>query len=84
MNPGLNFFEKRFAIFSYLFLTGVFRFASFYTSPDAASDAAPSYNPFDKVSSLLQQIVYLTSFFSWFPDPKVQPVRRLEILGCGC
>ncbi|CAD0227944.1 putative O-antigen polymerase [Planktothrix agardhii] len=70
MNPGLNFFEKRFAIFSYLFLTGVFRFASFYTSPDAASDAAPSYNPFDKVSSLLQQIVYLTSFFFLVSRPK--------------
>lgn len=70
MNPYLNFFEKRFAIFSLLFLTGLFRFASFYTSPDAKADAEPTYNPFDKVSSLFQQFVYLTSLFLLVSRPK--------------
>jgi len=70
MNPYLNFFEKRFVIFSLMFLTGLFRFASFFTSPDAASDAEPSYNPFDKVSSLLQQFIYLTSLFLLVSRPK--------------
>lgn len=70
MNPYLNFFEKRFAIFSFMFLTGVFRLASFFTSPDATNDAVPSYNPFDKVSSLFQQFVYLTSFFLLLARPK--------------
>ncbi|MGL5133688.1 MAG: O-antigen ligase family protein, partial [Planktothrix sp.] len=70
MNPYLNFFEKRFAIFSYLFLTGVLRFASFYTSPDATNDAVPTYNPFDKIGSLFQQFIYLTSFFLLISRPK--------------
>ncbi|WP_413260150.1 O-antigen ligase family protein [Floridanema fluviatile] len=39
------------------------RFASFYTSPDAKADAEPTYNPFDSISSLIQQFVYLTSLF---------------------
>ncbi|MGL4500790.1 MAG: O-antigen ligase family protein, partial [Planktothrix sp.] len=70
MNPYLNFFEKRFAIFSYLFLTGVLRFASFYTSPDATNDAVPTYNPFDKIGSLFQQFIYLSSFFLLLARPK--------------
>ena len=52
MNSALNFFEKRFAIFSLLFLTGLFRLASFFTSPDTKADLLPTYNPFNKVSLL--------------------------------
>lgn len=61
MNPLLNFLEKRFTIFALIFLTEVLRFASLFVSPDAKSDAVPVYNPFDSISSLFQQFIYLTT-----------------------
>lgn len=45
-------------MFSLIFLTGLLRFASFYVSPDAKADAVETYNPFDPLSSLLQQGIY--------------------------
>lgn len=62
MNPYLNFFEKRFTIFALIFLTEILRFASLFVDPDPKADAAPRYNPFDSVSSLLQQFIYVTTF----------------------
>jgi O-antigen ligase len=61
MNPLLNFLEKRFTIFALIFLTEVLRFASLFVSPDAKSDAVPVYNPFDSISSLFQQFIYITT-----------------------
>ncbi len=61
MNPNLDAIERRFAIFGMMFLTGIFRLASFYTSPDALNDTPPMSNPLDKVSSLLQQFLYITT-----------------------
>lgn len=63
MNPYLKFFESRFVIFGFIFLTGVLRLASFVTDPDPTEDAVPVSNPYDKLSSLFQQVVYLTSLF---------------------
>jgi O-antigen ligase len=61
MNPLLNFLEKRFTIFALIFLTEVLRFASLFVDPDAKSDAPPAYNPFDPISSLIQQFIYVTT-----------------------
>jgi O-antigen ligase len=61
MNPLLNFLEKRFTIFALIFLTELLRFASLFVDPDAKSDAPPAYNPFDPISSLLQQFIYVTT-----------------------
>ncbi|WRH66493.1 MAG: O-antigen ligase [Planktothrix sp. GU0601_MAG3] len=44
--------------------------ASFFTSPDAKADLLPTYNPFDKVSSLFQQFIYLVSLFLLISRPK--------------
>ncbi len=61
MNPYLKFFESRFVIFGYIFLTGMLRLASFVTNPDPSEDVVNIPNPYDKFSSLFQQFVYLTS-----------------------
>ena len=61
MNPYLKFFESRFATFGFIFLTGMLRLASFVTDPDPSEDAVSLPNPYDKLSSLFQQFVYLTS-----------------------
>ena len=63
MNPLLNFLEKRFTIFSLIFLTEVLRFASLYVDPDPKADAAPISNPFDSVLSLLQYGIYAATLF---------------------
>jgi O-antigen ligase len=58
MNPTLNFIEKRFAIFSLIFFTGVLSLSSFYVAPDSKLDADPVANPLDPLLSLIQYGVY--------------------------
>lgn len=62
MNPLLNFLEQRLAILSFIFLTGMLRFASLYVSPDPKADDSGSYNPLDPVMSLLQYGIYGIAF----------------------
>jgi len=63
MNPALNLFEKWFAIFSLIFLTGILRWASLFVSPDAKAISTNSFNPFDSINSLFQYAIYGLSLF---------------------
>jgi O-antigen ligase len=58
MNQELNFFEKRFTIFSLLFFSGILALSSFYVAPDAKADAEPVYSPLDSVLSVVQLAIY--------------------------
>ncbi|MEW6491810.1 MAG: O-antigen ligase [Cyanobacteriota bacterium] len=58
MNPQLNFLEKRFTIFSLLFLSGLLRFQSLFSDPDPKADATGASNPLDPLMSLFQHGIY--------------------------
>lgn len=58
MSPQLNFLEKRFTIFSLLFLSGVLRFQSLFSDPDPKADATGASNPLDPLMSMFQHGIY--------------------------
>lgn len=58
MNPELNFFEKKFTVFSLLFFSGILALSSFFVAPDSKADAEPVYSPLDSVLSLVQLAIY--------------------------
>ena len=58
----MNRFEKWFTIFAMIFLTGILRWASLYVSPDPEATSGNSYNPFDRLSSLIQHFIYSLTF----------------------
>lgn len=63
MNLELNFLEKRVAIFSLIFFTGLFYLESFFYDPDPKLDASPAYNPFYSIGTLLQYGIYVAALF---------------------
>lgn len=79
MNPLLNFFEKRFAVFGLLVFTGVLNFSSYYN----VSEGIPGYGAyvpsvFDRIALLMQLAIYAITIFLLIARFKssVRPILR--------
>lgn len=64
MNSTLNFFEKRFTIFSLILFTGILNCTSYYNGSREGSKELYFYSPLDRIVSLLTYLIFaLTAFF---------------------
>jgi O-antigen ligase len=63
VNPTLNFFEKRFTIFTLIVLTGIINCTSYYNGSREGSTEAYFYSPLDRLVTLFTYAIYAFTFF---------------------